>query len=216
MSQTNLNAFLGLKSTIVDMTQDTMEENDALSLDDAMAITACDIMKNKKMQEDVKKRLELQRSMGPLTTYVEGKSIAQLRNEKKKRRTISPHKAHCHLPIRNVAERIITPSAKKGRIDNCRWYNNNLHEADESCSPVDRKLAFENKSKNLEIDKSVILEKAVMRRLVDNSSPSSDDKKTIFHKMVKKDDAVKAIISIASDMDASVDDTKKMLMDNCL
>lgn len=62
----------------------------------------------------------------------------------------------------------------------------------------------------------MILEKAVMRRLVDNSSPSSDDKKTIFHKMVKKDDAVKAIISIASDMDASVDDTKKMLMDNCL
>lgn len=216
MSQTNLNAFLGLKSTIVDMTQDTMEENDALSLDDAMAITACDIMKNKKMQEDVKKRLELQRSMGPLTTYVEGKSIAQLRTEKKRRRMISPHKAHCHLPIRNEAERIITPSAKKGRIDNCRWYNNNLHEADESCSPVDRKLAFEPKSKNLEIDKSVILEKAVMRRLVDNSSPSSDDKKTIFHKMVKKDDAVKAIISIASDMDASVDDTKKMLMDNCL
>ena len=55
-----------------------------------------------------------------------------------------------------------------------------------------------------------------MRRLVDNSSPSSDDKKTIFHKMVKKDAAVKAIISIAADMDASVDDTKRMLLDNCL
>ena len=95
MSQTNLNAFLGLKSTIVDMTQDTMEENEALSLDDAMAITAVDIIKNKKMQEDVKKRLELQRGMGPLTTYVEGKSIAQFRKEKKG--------VGRSLPIRQIA-----------------------------------------------------------------------------------------------------------------
>ena len=134
--------------------------------------------------------------------------------KKKRSRTISPHKAYCHLP--NNGGRMITPSAKKGRIDNFRWYNNDLQETDGSCSPVDRKLAYDNKSKNLEIEKSVVLEKAVMRRLVDNSSPSSEDKKTIFHKMVKKDAAVKAIISIAADMDASVDDTKRMLLDNFL
>ena len=120
--------------------------------------------------------------MGPLTTYVEGKSIAQLRNEKKRKRTISPHKANCHLPIRNNAGSIITPSAKKGRIDNFRWYNNDLEETDGSCSPVDRKLDYDNKIKNVEIKKSAIWDKAVMRRLIDNSSPSSEEKKTVFHK----------------------------------
>ena len=98
---------------------------------------------------------------------------------KKRRRTISPHKANCHLPISNNIGTIITPSAKKGRIDNFRWYNIDLQETDGSCSPVDRKLEYNIKSKNLKIEKSMILEKAVMRRLVDNLSPSSEDKKPI-------------------------------------
>ena len=34
--------------------------------------------------------------------------------------------------------------------------------------------------------------------------------------MVKKDDAVGAIINIAVEMEASVEDTKQMLLDNCL
>ena len=46
--------------------------------------------------------------------------------------------------------------------------------------------------KNVEIKKSAILEKAVMCPLIDNSSPSSEDKTAIFHNMVKKDDTVEA------------------------
>ena len=51
MSHTNLNAFLGLKSDIIDMTQDTMEENEDLSYDDMIAITAVEILKNKKRKK---------------------------------------------------------------------------------------------------------------------------------------------------------------------
>ena len=46
MSQTNLNTFLGLKSAVIHMTQDTMEENEDLSYDDSMAITAIETLKN--------------------------------------------------------------------------------------------------------------------------------------------------------------------------
>ena len=56
-----------------------------------MAITAVKILQNKnKTQENVNTRLELQRVMDPLTTYVEGKSIAKLRNEKKTAHDIPP------------------------------------------------------------------------------------------------------------------------------
>ena len=55
-----------------------------------------------------------------------------------------------------------------------------------------------------------------MRHLIDNYSHSSEDKKTIVHKMVNKDDVVGVIINIAVEMEASVEYIKQMLLDSCL
>ena len=88
------------------------------------------------MQDNINTRLELQRAVGPLTTYVEGKSVAELRREKRKKRRISHHKANYHLP--NTGTSIITHSMK-GEGKNVRWYNNNLgKDSDELSTPITR------------------------------------------------------------------------------
>ena len=43
---------------------------------------AIDLAKKSDMQDDVRERLELQREVRPLTSLVNGKSVAQLRTEK--------------------------------------------------------------------------------------------------------------------------------------
>ena len=51
-----------------------------------------------------------------------------------------------------------------------------------------------------------------MKLLVDNTSPSNPEIK-MFHKVVSEDAAKMAIVRIGSEMDASIDYTKKMMID---
>ena len=48
----------------------------------------------------------------------------------------------------------MTPSTKKGRINKYWWYNNKFEETDGNCSPIDRKLDYEETTKNTKNDKS--------------------------------------------------------------
>ena len=55
-----------------------------------------------------------------------------------------------------------------------------------------------------------------MKRIIDNTSPTSDVNRACFLKMVKKDEAVMAIIEIADKMEALIDDAKMMILNNCI
>ena len=52
------------------------------------------------------------------------------------------------------------------------------------------------------------MEKALLRRLIYNTSPTSDKKTKIFQKMLNKDEAINAFISVEIEMDATIEFTK--------
>jgi len=70
---------------------------------------------------------------------------------------------------------------------------------------------------NFSIDKKMNdLESKVMRQLIDVISPTSPQKQQAFQKMVNKDTTVSAVLKVAVQMNATVDDTKNMVLNNCL
>ena len=99
---------------------------------------------------------------------------------------------------------VITPVP---RMKDSRWYRGDLTD-----------LEMETKvNPNFSIDKKINdLESKVMRRLIDVISPTSPQKQQAFQKMVNKDTTVSAVLKVAVQMNATVDDTKNMVLNNCL
>ena len=67
--------------------------------ENAMAMTAIDLMKSKKNHEDYELRNSMQQKVGPLGTVCFQKFIAELRTENRKKRKVSPHKENSHLHL---------------------------------------------------------------------------------------------------------------------
>jgi len=53
-------------------------------------------------------------------------------------------------------------------------------------------------------------------QLIDISSPTSPEKQKLFENLVQQKDNTRVILEMAIEMGSSVDDTKKMLMNNCI
>ena len=65
-------------------------------------------------------------------------------------------------------------------------------------------------------EKATNLKKAVMKQLLDIKSPSSTKKRQRFKKLSKNDAGALTVIDLAIEMDSSIEDTKVMIMNNCL
>ena len=59
------------------------------------------------------------------------------------------------------------------------------------------------------------LRKRVIKRLIDVTSPSTIPKQNMFRKLARDQDDTRVIVEMAVEMEASVEDTTKMLMNNC-
>ena len=106
-----------------------------------------------------------------------------------------------------------------------RWYRNNLQY--KSYAEEDNNLSIVTSSSNVSNLKSVIsndnersnavdaLRKRVIKRLIDVTSPSTESKQNMFRKLARDEEDTRVIVEMAIEMEASVDDTTKMLMNNC-
>ena len=95
--------------------------------------------------------------------------------------------------------------AEQFSIKESQWYRNSL-----SAEPVKIDPNLSN------VDKINKLENKAMRRLIDVISPTSPQNQQAFQKMIKKDATVSVILKVAVQMDASVDVTKNIVLNNCL
>ena len=112
-----------------------------------------------------------------------------------------------------------------GENNNSRWYRNKLYEND-ICEDITTPTTITTLSSAN--PKSVItcdieresacesLRKMVIKRLIDVTSPTSEVKKNLFHKLITNDEHIKTIVEMSVEMESNVEDTKKMLMNNCL
>ena len=113
-----------------------------------------------------------------------------------------------------------------GSNTNHCWFCGGLHDNHENDDDVNfSMITAPSMSSNL---KSVIsnntersnavdcLRKKVIKRLIDVTSPTSESKKNMFKKLAQNKDDTRVVIEMAVEMEASVGDTTKMLMNNCL
>ena len=138
MKQTKISAFAQFKTDVFDMSKKYMAMvDDDETKDDIIARTAMDMTQNTEMQDNVKRRLELQREVGVITPFVNGKSMSQLRTEKRQKRSKSIYEENCHLKPAAIEHNssivTVTPSYESPK--NKRWYNNSLMDGDGVNSP---------------------------------------------------------------------------------
>ena len=108
---------------------------------------------------------------------------------------------------------------------NERWNRNNLQY--KSYVEEDNNLSIITLNSNNSNLKSVIsndqersnavdaLGKRVIKRLIDVTSPSTESKQNMFRKLARDQEDTCVIVEMAVEMEASVDDTTKMLINNC-
>ena len=220
--QSKLSAFLSFKSDLIDLSRSNMNELTRQQKYgfDVLSKSAIDLTKSVDMQDNVKRRLELQREVGELTPFVNGKSMSEMRKEKRQKRNVSIHKENCHLMLEDVAEEnnIVSPSPTVVTQKNKRWYNNGLSEGGSVSSPS---LSVNSLVEDINFKRKDELKKRLTRRLIDGTSPTNEKKKMLFNSIVQNKPGVDEIISISCEMAGdNMDDTvnmcKQMLMDNVL
>ena len=81
---------------------------------------------------------------------------------------------------------------------NKRWYNNSLMDGDSVSSPPLR-ISFQE---DINLKRTGELKNKVIRRLIDNTSPTSDLKKKAFNALVNNTAGVAEIISFACEMES--------------
>ena len=228
MKDTKISAFFNFKADVFDMSRKNMAEvNDDDQQDDVIARTAIDMTKNTEIQGNVKRRLELQREVGVITPFVNGKSMSQLRKEKRKQRKTSIYEESCHLKHAAIEHdsSIVTPSYNDESPKNNRWYNNRLMDGDGVSSPPisvnSPQVSTLSFTEDINLKRTTELKKKVLRRLIDNTSPTSELKKNTFKAVVNNKAGVDEILAIACEMVGdNMSDTvnlcKQMLMDNVL
>ena len=202
------------------------------TLDDAMALTACDLSGSKTLSGNIKLRNTLQKCVGDLELSANGMSAAQLRASKIKRRKVNRDVAMAAHPLKekssfDVCSHAIAVSANIesalpiGTNNNSRWNRGDLYrdtKIDDSnnMSTITTSTTANLKSvigDDVERDHAVeALRKKVMKRLIDVTSPPCTSKATLFRNLMKKTEQTSTIIEMAIEMESSIDDTKKMLM----
>ena len=172
------------------------------------------------MQNNVKRHLELQREVRVVNSFINGKSMSELRKEKIQKRNVSVHKKNCHLMLTDGAEDniIVTPSPTVITEKNKRWYNNNLSEGGSASSPL---LSVNSFAEDINLRRKEELEKRVTYCLIDGTSPANEKKKLLFNAITQHKPGVDEIISLLCEMVCdTMDDTinicKQMLMDNVI
>ena len=139
--QPKLNSFFGFTKALANMTSSRLVDVD--TADDAMAMTAIDLSNSTALTENIELRNALQLNIGELDTKSNGLSVAQLREQKRKRRKVDGNVAMAALPLENLPRfdyephriknnsTVITPIAPIGENTNSRWYRNRLADNDD-------------------------------------------------------------------------------------
>ena len=204
-------------------------------MEDALAMTSKDLSSSTTLSNDIALRNSVQKNVGVIQDTIEGRSAAQLRRQKVKRRKIDPNKECAALPImgsqdfdENHHAMVVSSSnlvSPIGDNKNERWYRNKLQH--KSYAEEDNNISIITSNTNNSNLKSVIsndiersnavdaLRKRVIKRLIDVTSPSTIPKQNMFRKLARDQDDTRVIVEMAVEMEASVEDTTKMLMDNC-
>ena len=135
------------------------------------------------------------------------KSLTKLRRETRIKRFVLPVKTNSHLPQDDTECSIVTPTPPLGSNNNSRWYMNELISA-----PVNPHI----KSPAATQSTSANLEKAVMRRLLHVSSPTTNRKRKCLNKLIENDVGAATVINLAVEMGSLIKDAEKMITNNCL
>ena len=231
--QPKLNNYFGFKDVITTMAKDRFK--DGGNMDEVLAMTSNDLSSSTTLSENISLRNHVQKEVGVLQDVLEGKSASQLRRQKIKKRKINNEKRLAAYPnprskdfdlnrhamvVKN--SNVVSPIINNN--DN-RWYRNKLEY--KSYAEEDNNLSIVTSGSNVSNLKSVIsndnersnavdaLRKRVIRRLIDVTSPSTESKQNMFRKLARDEEDTRVILEMAIEMEACVDDTTKMLMNNC-
>ena len=192
-----------LKSDITRDVKRRYDHQGSDDLDNALSLASVDIVKLPDSMDANYDRDRIQKALGPLSTFVNSKSVAQLRRENRKSRYMHPSIQNAHLPSSRV---LISPP----HIKNNRFYNNNLLTPVKS--PHELAIILQPSS-TPEISSEVkIMKKQVIRRLISKGSPPSDIKKKCFCALMNDDESAVEILNLAVESGNSVEDTKDMIM----
>ena len=232
--QPKLETFSGFTKSLSELTKDKLYEID--DPEEAMALTAIDLSQSISLSENTTLRNVLQKDIGPLKTSSDGRSAAQLRAAKRQRRRENIDKLTAAQPLdnRHYFRTIQSSNPKKeiespiGKNDNSRWNRGRLFENKSKDTQDNHNLVSTVSASSACNTDSVLtieaskdspaesLRKKVIQRLIDVNSPKNANKKKLFNMLVKNEDNTKVIIDMALDMGSSVEDTKKMLINNCI
>ena len=225
-TQTKMDRFLGFTDSILVKTKEHYHEmGDEGTVDNAMSIVALDLFSSKSVQENVGLRNDMQKEMGPLSHFVDGKNISEHRAIKRKNKSL--YTSGSHLPpaklphlqdnrkmaaITEVQPKnngsiisVITPNTPN-RPDS-RWFRNDLLAPNPMLQTPERGVSFVGTD---DITLRSTHKKRVMRRLVDYKiSPATDAKKKLFCKLVANDVESLAIIECAIGMESRLRKRRK-------
>ena len=203
--QTCLDSFLTLKSDLTCNVKRHFDDLGGINLENAMSLASVDLVKSPDEMNANYERDNIQKAMGPLSTFVNDKSIAQLRRENRKSRYVHPSIESAHLPSNSSSAIISPPSLKTDR-----FYNNNL------CTPVKEysENAFVSQPSQIPhiSSEAKVMKKQLIRRLINKASPPSDKKKKCFKALMNNDESALEIIDLAVEAGNSIEDTKDMIL----
>ena len=209
--QSKLNAFEGFTNSITSLAMNRISQKSSITTAELLGLTSEDMLQSLQLQEDNDLRNSLQKSVGSIKDYKlksdDGteQSINNLRCKRRNNETVPSLKTNTFKIFTN--SNVVTPNASKNK----RWYNNKL-----SATPIDMVSDITNETRSeMEEDKTVIMQKKVMKRLLSTDSPPSRKKRICFRKMVNDDKEARTIISLSVEMNASVDAAKDMVINNC-
>ena len=211
--QAKLDSFFGFTNAIADLAQKRTANQDGAEARSVLGLTSEDLLQSIKLQEDTDLRNSLQLHVGmidvqsPIKIGGSNKSLAELRREARIKRFVSPNKANSHLPKDDAECSIVTPISTMGLNNNSRWYRNDL-----SNLPINPPIASPNATQQ----KSANLKKAVMKRLLHVSSPTTNKKRKCLTKLIENDVGAATVVDLAVEMGSSIKETKQMIMNNCI
>ena len=85
--QSTIDTFYGFTDSITAQIEKRYDQMGEGNVNDALCMSAIDLIQSKLMQEDTTLKNTLQEKVGELSSFVEGKSMAQLREARKRKIT---------------------------------------------------------------------------------------------------------------------------------
>ena len=196
-----------------------MKQDNNITSSSLLGITSEDILQSIKLQEDIDLRNTLQQSIGPIKDFKlksndEEKTIEEIRRETRQSRIN-------HYDPKKKAK-VETPSLKESssppyaidltqskRFSNNRLSTSQINLKHELAAEPSNVAAVPSKSP---VDKR---KNEVMMRLLSSDSPTSPHKRKAFRKLCGDDKEARTIVNLSIQMDATVEQTKDMLLNHC-